>query len=56
MDLVEVLKDATSLLVCTRKNFFWLGGAGFFVSDVISIGLLTTLAHFTCPWALTVWW
>ena len=25
MDLVEALKDVASLLVCTRKNFFWLG-------------------------------
>ena len=38
-DLVEVLKDAASLLVCTRKKFFgW--GCEFFVSDVISGGLL----------------
>jgi len=38
MDLVEVSKDAASLVVCTRKNFFgW--GCGFFVSDVISGGL-----------------
>ena len=28
-DLVEALKDAASLLVCTRKNTFWLEGAGF---------------------------
>ena len=34
-DLVEVSKDAASLVVCTRKQIFWLGG-GFFVSDVIS--------------------
>jgi len=38
-DLVEVSKDAASLLVCTQK-IFWLGGCGFFVSDVISRGLL----------------
>ena len=38
-DLVKVSKDAASLLVCTRKKFFaW--GSGFFVSDVISGGLL----------------
>jgi len=28
-DLVEVSKDAVSLLVCTRKKIFWLGVAGF---------------------------
>jgi len=28
-DLVEVSKDAASLLACTRKKIFWLGGAGF---------------------------
>ena len=38
-DLVEVSKYAASLLVCTQKNFL-LGGCGFFVSDVISKGLL----------------
>jgi len=29
MDLVEVSKDAASLLECTRKNFFFLRGADF---------------------------
>ena len=38
-DLVEVSKDVASLVYCTRKHF-WLGGAGFFVSDIISGGLL----------------
>jgi len=38
-DLVETSKDAASLLVCTQKNFL-LGGCRFFVSDVISGGLL----------------
>ena len=38
-DPVKVSKDAASLLVCTRKKIFCLGGA-FFVSDVISGGLL----------------
>jgi len=28
-DLVEASKDTASLVVCTRKKFFWLGGAGF---------------------------
>jgi len=28
-DLVEVSKDAASLLVCTRKKIFWLGVADF---------------------------
>jgi len=26
-DLVKVLKDVASLLVCTRKKIFWLGVA-----------------------------
>jgi len=26
--LVEASKDTASLLVCTRKKIFWLGGAG----------------------------
>jgi len=38
-DPVKVSKDAASLLVCTRKKFFaW--GVRFFVSDVMSGGLL----------------
>jgi len=38
-DPVKVSKDAASLLDCTRKKFFaW--GCEFFVSDVISGGLL----------------
>jgi len=28
-DMVEVSKDAVSLLVCTLKKFFWLGAAEF---------------------------
>jgi len=36
-DLVQVSKDAASLVVCTQKNF--LVGVGFFVSDVVSRGL-----------------
>jgi len=28
-DPVKVSKDAVSLLVCTRKKKFFLGGAGF---------------------------
>jgi len=37
-DLVEVSKDAVSLVVCTRKKIFgW--GYRFFVNDVISGGL-----------------
>ena len=44
-DLVEVSKDAASLVVCTEKKFFaW--GCGFFVSDVISGGLLGHLGLF----------
>jgi len=39
-ELVEVSKDVANLVVCTREIIFWLGGAGFFVSDVISGGLL----------------
>ena len=41
-DLVEVSKDAASLVVCTRKKIFaW--GCGFFVRDVVSGGLLGQL-------------
>jgi len=36
---VKVSKDVASLLVCTRKKCL-LGGCGFFVSDVLSGGLL----------------
>jgi len=40
--LVKVSKDVTSLLVSTQKIFFaWV--CGFFVSDVISGGLLGQL-------------
>ena len=38
-DLVVASKDAASLLVCTRKKIF-VSGVQFFVSDVISRGLL----------------
>jgi len=38
-DPVKVSKDMASLLVCTRKKFL-LGSCWFFVSDVISRGLL----------------
>jgi len=38
--LVEASKDAASLLRGIRKKFFCFGGSGFFVSDVISGGLL----------------
>jgi len=36
-------KDFAGLLVCTRKNIFWFGGCEFFMSDVISGGLLVYL-------------
>jgi len=39
-DLLKVSKDVASLLICTRKKIFLLGECGFFVSDVISGGLL----------------
>ena len=39
-DLVEASKDAASLLDCTQKKFFFAWGVRFFVSDVISGGLL----------------
>ena len=42
-DLVKGSKDMASLLVCTRKKFLF-GGCGFFVSDVISGGLLGHLS------------
>jgi len=41
-DLVEAPKDATSLVVCTQKKFLH-GERKFFVSDVISGGLLSHL-------------
>ena len=48
-DLVEASKDVASLLVCTRKKIFaW--GCGFFLSDVISGGLLAHL----CPLCLAL--
>jgi len=38
-DLVKGSKDSASLVVSNEKNFFgW--GCGFFVSDIISGGLL----------------
>jgi len=40
-DLVEASKDA-AILVCTRKNFL-LGRCWFFVSDILSGGLLDHL-------------
>ena len=43
-DLAEVSKDAAGLLVHTLKKFF-VGGCGFFVSDVISGGLLGYLGQ-----------
>jgi len=43
--LVEVSKDAASLVVGTRKKFFWLGACGFFVSDVTSGGLFGHLSQ-----------
>jgi len=46
--LVEASKGVASLLVCTQKNFL-LGGAGFFVSDVISKGLLGHLGPLCLP-------
>jgi len=49
-DLVEVSKDVASLLVCTRKNFFAWGVRVFFVSDVISGGLLGHLGPFCLAW------
>jgi len=47
-ELFKGLKDAASLLLCTRKKFL-LGVCGFFVSDVISGGLLDHLGPFTWP-------
>jgi len=38
-DSVKVSKDTASLVACTRKKFFYWGYR-FFVSDVISGGLL----------------
>ena len=54
-DLAKVSKDVASLLVCTRKKFFaW--GCGFFVSDVISGGLLGHLGPLCLALAPTVRW
>jgi len=44
-DLVEVSKDAESLVVCTRKKFRAWGVRSFFVSDVISEGLFGHLGQ-----------
>jgi len=38
-ELFKRSKDSANLLVCTRKKIF-VGGCGFFVTDVISRGLL----------------
>ena len=38
-----------------EKNFL-VRGCRFFVSNVISAGLLRHLAHFTWPWAQTIRW
>jgi len=35
-ELFKPSKDLASLLVCTQKENFLVGGCGFFVSDVIS--------------------
>ena len=43
-DLVEVSKDVASLVVCTGKKYL-VGVCGFFVSDVISGGLLGHLGQ-----------
>jgi len=51
-DLVEVSKDAASLVVCTRKKYFgW--EYGFFMSDVISGRFF---GHLHLAWAPTVRW
>jgi len=42
-DPVKVSKNVASLLVCTHKKYFLLGGCGLFVSDVMSGGLLDHL-------------
>ena len=44
-DLFEVSKNAASLVVCTQKNFL-VGGADFFVSDVIIGELFGHLGQF----------
>jgi len=43
-ELFKVSKDAAKLLVCTQKKIL-VGGYGFFVSDVISGGLLGYLGQ-----------
>jgi len=44
-DLVEVSKDAASLVVCTKKKFFLVGEYGFLMSDVISGGIFGHLGQ-----------
>jgi len=39
-DPVKVSKDTASLVACTRQKNFLVGGCRFFVSDVLSGGLL----------------
>jgi len=39
-DTVKSSKDTASLVVCNEKKIFLVGGYGFFVSDIISGGLL----------------
>ena len=36
IELFKGSNRSASLLVCTRKKFFWLAVADFFVSDIIS--------------------
>jgi len=50
-DLVEVSKEAESLVVCTRKRFFG-GGCGFFASDADSGGLFGHLGQLHLAWKL----
>jgi len=44
IDLVKSSKDVASFIVCTRKKIFLVGGCRFFMSDVISGGLLGHLS------------
>jgi len=55
-DLVEMSKDAESLVVCTQKNFFCWGLRVFLWVMSQVEDFLATLAHLTWPWAPTIRW
>jgi len=54
-ELFKGSKDSASLVVCNEKKFS-VGGCKFFVSDVITRGLLGHLGPHHQAWAQTVRW